>query len=202
MLRLGVFQACLDKALRNLVTINGLSRSLAQTPLRLLAPPRIPSPWSALPGSLQVAVQEAQLEPRAPAGLGARGCEDPPVPLPAIPKWLCSKAHPALPLFQHFGCPGNCTLGFQSERQLQCGRNVPLLDLWPVIVTAGPGALLQLASQISAPAAPPWAATALCLPWEQPGDTCQSSCHPGDLVVVPFGGCMSSSWFWLCFLWR
>lgn len=51
---------------------------------------------------------------------------------------------------------------------------------------------------ISTPDAPPWAAAGYCLREEQAGDSSQSSCQPGDLFLVPFWDCRSSTWSWLC----
>lgn len=86
---------------------------------------------------------------------GATGdSADPPVPLPACPKWGFSKVHPALTLFQQFCCPGNCTLGVsQSERQLECGRKAGFLSLSLSLQAQVP--FPSWCHIISAPAAPP-----------------------------------------------
>lgn len=162
---LGVLQAFLDKVLRNLVKIHGLS--LAQTPPEA---PGTPKDFQSMacPHSFSACVSAEQPQPQH--GLGTRHCKDPLVPLPAIPEWVCSKVHPALTPFQQFGCPGNCGLGVsQSERQQTAGMctgcfSAGFLSLWLSLQAQVP--FPSWHHNISAPAAPPG------LP---PGTACERS---------------------------
>ncbi|NWY70790.1 SMRC1 protein, partial [Erithacus rubecula] len=86
----------------------------------------------------------------APAWLG--DCRDPLVPLPAIAKGVCSQVQPALALFLQLAAQQTVIWGFL---RVTGSWSFSPGSLAPVTVTAGSGALLQLASQQMSPVSCP-----------------------------------------------
>lgn len=139
---------------------------------------------------------------QTPAWPGWKGPERSSCSTPGIPKRVCSELHhtnsvPSLLLLSklYFGGFSECEAADSWNVE---GMFISCISHPCDCHVQSQAPFSSWHHNISTPDAPPWAAAGYCLREEQAGDSSQSSCQPGDLFLVPFWDCRSSTWSWLC----